>query len=472
MKWGNYNLLKRACLDRFSAWYVLGMVFLCMSGMGKALDISVGWKSGEIWKLERSEKWEDMEMTDVDAHTSHLQKGSAIAFDDIIVTNMELTWKEGTDASGGKTQTTESESKKGAKKGKKHPSSTSDKEEKAGKLSMITCDIMNRKDELVIEEKKYEESLKQCKAVLSKVSGVKPSRIRLASGKGATKQECLQWETEHGVARLVYAITTLKGEQKKKYGSKRPEYIRLILAEKGSAFGSNAVLRDMHPFVVNEDDGTVWIKDIPMVEQGEKGYCVPATLARVLTYYGISGADMPTLTALCDATSDGGISLTDMQEDLGIVENEYHLKLKQLSLPYAEHAAFLKDYLTTYKRTKKTDAPYPENPDDMTWLRTVDPQIWLKVRAKKASDVNKWFNSIRSNVSIGIPVIWIVFASDLYGSDKKAADAGNEQMRIIIGYNLEKKQIVYSDCTGEHAEKRVMSIAEAYAMSSATYVLK
>lgn len=467
MKRSKYNLLTRACLSKLSAWYVLGAVFFCVSGIGKALDISTGWKSGEIWKSERSEKWEDAETEDVDAHTSHIRKGSVVVFDDIVVTDTELTWKEDTETG----EKTESETKKGAKKGKKHPSPESDKEEKAGKLSMITCDIMNRKNDLVIEEKEYEEGLKQCKAVLSKVSGVKPGKVRLASGKGATKQECLQWETEHGVARLIYAVTTLKGEQKKKYGSKRPEYIRLILAEKGSAFGSNAVLRDMHPFVVNDDDGTVRIKGIPMVE-GEKGYCVPATLARVLTYYGISGADMPTLTALCDATSDGGISLSDMQEDLGIAENEYHLKLKQLSLPYAEHAAFLKDYLTAYKRTKKTEAAYPENPDDTAWLRSVDPKIWLKVRAKKAVDVNKWFNSIRSNVSIGIPVIWIVFASDLYGGDKKDADAGKEQMRIIIGYNLEKKQIVYSDCTGKHAEKRVMSIAEAYAMSSATYVIK
>jgi len=39
--------------------------------------------------------------------------------------------------------------------------------------------------------------------------------------------------------------------------------------------------------VKRKENGDVYISGIPMIEQGEKGYCAPATCARVMCYYGI-----------------------------------------------------------------------------------------------------------------------------------------------------------------------------------------
>jgi hypothetical protein len=56
--------------------------------------------------------------------------------------------------------------------------------------------------------------------------------------------------------------------------------------------------------VEHRPNGDVVITDMPMVDQGAKGYCVPATFERVLRYYGLQ-ADM-NLLAMSGQTSAGG----------------------------------------------------------------------------------------------------------------------------------------------------------------------
>ena len=60
--------------------------------------------------------------------------------------------------------------------------------------------------------------------------------------------------------------------------------------------------------VINKNNGDVLIENIPMVDQGPKGYCVPATWERYLRYF-----DMPAdmyLLAIVGGTS--GIFGTDV----------------------------------------------------------------------------------------------------------------------------------------------------------------
>jgi hypothetical protein len=56
--------------------------------------------------------------------------------------------------------------------------------------------------------------------------------------------------------------------------------------------------------------GDVLIQNIPMVDQGPKGYCVPATIERCLRYMGIR-ADMYTLANACNTGLSGGTYLDD-----------------------------------------------------------------------------------------------------------------------------------------------------------------
>jgi len=60
--------------------------------------------------------------------------------------------------------------------------------------------------------------------------------------------------------------------------------------------------------VVHRSNGDVVIRDIPMVDQGAKGYCVPATYERVLRYYGLT-ADMNVLAMAGETQVGGGTSM-------------------------------------------------------------------------------------------------------------------------------------------------------------------
>jgi len=58
--------------------------------------------------------------------------------------------------------------------------------------------------------------------------------------------------------------------------------------------------------------GDVIISDLPMVDQGRKGYCVPATFERLLRYYGLS-ADMNVLAMAGKTGAGGGTSINEIE---------------------------------------------------------------------------------------------------------------------------------------------------------------
>ena len=72
-------------------------------------------------------------------------------------------------------------------------------------------------------------------------------------------------------------------------------------AERRSFMATKALIPSR---VEHRPNGDVVITDLPMVDQGAKGYCVPATFERVLRYYGLQ-ADM-NLLAMSGQTSAGG----------------------------------------------------------------------------------------------------------------------------------------------------------------------
>lgn len=57
--------------------------------------------------------------------------------------------------------------------------------------------------------------------------------------------------------------------------------------------------RDFKAGVKREENGDVYISGVPMVDQGDKGYCATATVERCLKYYGIENVDMHKIAELC-----------------------------------------------------------------------------------------------------------------------------------------------------------------------------
>lgn len=469
------NLGKIACLVLMTGGAV------CLANW----DLTEDWKSGELWKTERKTPLkEDIPHVEVDETTTRIPPNSGVSFGDLSPNEVLLTWKAADAAEKNEADSEQGETKEKVDESEKKEGQKDDKKDtkalpKRWVLQRMSLDLYNRGDNGDMDKKEYAETMANYCQQLDELTGAKRSKVRMQGGNSSMKISAWQWGVENGVARLVAAISfpkkekaaaTQEDEDKNESSKKkgRTEYIRLVLAanqtdlETGGA-GDKLAKKDLRSAVVHEEDGTVWIKGIPMVDQGSKGYCVPATVARVFSFYGMDGVDMHTLAAICNTKTEGGTSLGSMSEGLKKIGHRYHVKIKPLG-GSMEHYKFIKDYNSAAKRKGLSELSGEDK-----WWDGIDPATWLAVRAKKKSDVSRWVSSWRPSIDAGIPILWSVFASGMYTDD---GDLGGPHMRLLIGYNEKKGTVVYSDSWGAGATRRTMKAAEAFSVTSSTNIIK
>ncbi|MCS7063586.1 MAG: C39 family peptidase [Methylacidiphilales bacterium] len=178
---------------------------------------------------------------------------------------------------------------------------------------------------------------------------------------------------------------------------------------------------DLIQNVVNEPDGSLWINNIPMVDQGEKGYCTVATMERVFRYYGIP-LDQHLAADLAESSALMGTRIT-----LGIEAAEKLLKGNDLRLR-------------------------PLREDNRGRLR---------------------FDRLKEVLSQGLPIIWNV---DLSQSDEPGNNALGSSFaghtRLIIGLNLDKQEIYFSDSWGVLHQKKTMSFENASRIHISAFYLE
>ena len=421
---------------------------------------------------------------EVDETTTRIPPNSGVSFGDLSPNEVLLTWKAADAAEKNEADSEQGETKEKVDESEKKEGQKDDKKDtkalpKRRVLQRMSLDLYNRGDNGDMDKKEYAETMANYCQQLDELTGAKRSKVRMQGGNSSMKISAWQWGVENGVARLVAAISfpkkekaaaTQEDEDKNESSKKkgRTEYIRLVLAanqtdlETGGA-GDKLAKKDLRSAVVHEEDGTVWIKGIPMVDQGSKGYCVPATVARVFSFYGMDGVDMHTLAAICNTKTEGGTSLGSMSEGLKKIGHRYHVKIKPLG-GSMEHYKFIKDYNSAAKRKGLSELSGEDK-----WWDGIDPATWLAVRAKKKSDVSRWVSSWRPSIDAGIPILWSVFASGMYTDD---GDLGGPHMRLLIGYNEKKGTVVYSDSWGAGATRRTMKAAEAFSVTSSTNIIK
>lgn len=199
---------------------------------------------------------------------------------------------------------------------------------------------------------------------------------------------------------------------------------------------SDAVIRERaRGFVERRDNGDVVITNIPMVDQGPKGYCVPATAERCMRFLGIP-ADMYLLAMAGETSAGGGTSVSRLLTNIG---SDIKRKGRSFSIEEGE----------------------------------------LKLR------------DIKKSIDGGIPIIWAMYSTETFNeistertktrqeswdSHKNAAAAAAADPRlgpdsdrghvvIIMGYNEETNEIAFSDSWGEAYLERWITLPEAEQVS-------
>jgi hypothetical protein len=200
--------------------------------------------------------------------------------------------------------------------------------------------------------------------------------------------------------------------------------------------------------------GDVKLKDLPMVDQGEKGYCVVASVERVLRYYGAT-VDQHELAQVANSDAARGTSTEAMFASLRKLTARLGVKVRSLyEWNIRDFLKMLDDYNRATKRGKLAPEVVISGPDADACFAQMKPEIYKEARMKNSADFGRFKRDIQRNIEEGIPLLWSVRLGFVKENEIPRAVGGH--MRIIIGYNTATDEILYSDSWGRgHEEKRM-----------------
>ncbi|MFZ0712254.1 MAG: C39 family peptidase, partial [Terrimicrobiaceae bacterium] len=204
----------------------------------------------------------------------------------------------------------------------------------------------------------------------------------------------------------------------------------------------------------------------PMVDQGEKGYCVVASVERVLRYYGAT-VDQYELAQIANSDAVGGTSLDAMLASLKRLTSRLGVKVRSLyEWNSRDFLKMVEDYNRATKRGKL--APEIELSGQMidadACFAKMKPEIFKEVRMKNTADFGRFKRDIQRTIDEGTPLLWSVRLGIV--SEKEIPQAFGGHMRIIIGYNTATNEILYTDSWGMGHEEKRMAADDAWTITN------
>jgi len=187
------------------------------------------------------------------------------------------------------------------------------------------------------------------------------------------------------------------------------------------------------------ENSDVIINNIPMVDQGPKGYCAPATVERCMRFMGIS-ADMYLLANIGKTSIGGGTSMKTLFGNIG-------RDIKRKGRSFDEYSGEIK-----MRIIKK-------HIDDGI------PIIWGMHSTDQFNDIANHTTRMRNNEE------WETYKKNIENIQKTklSEDENRSHVVIIIGYNEETEEIAFSDSWGERYKERWISLKQGKQISNGKY---
>ena len=240
--------------------------------------------------------------------------------------------------------------------------------------------------------------------------------------------------------------------------------------------------------VIRDPRGDVFVDNIPMVDQGQKGYCAAATSERVMRYYGVE-VDEHEIGQAAGTTADGGTSTKEMKESIDMIGKRFRLATQTLYGDFDKNVddriqgleKEVASYNKAAKKLKKAEiaeSVYIHRSGNMIQYdpravdTAMDPEVLMdmKVNGAQKSRYRKFMSDIHQYVNQGIPLIWGV-KFGVYPEPNTKQELGYH-IRLIIGYNDKKREIIYSDTWGSGHELKRMPADWAWTISRCLMVMK
>ena len=339
-----------------------------------------------------------------------------------------------------------------------------------GKVSALNVSIYNRGDGGEITKKAFDAALEAVQAKLGAYVGkdVVPQYQNMSAGGARLRSQA--WRAETGDATLRWSASR-----------DRPEFITVGFYPPGKApkslregLKTSVGSSELEDRVIEDEDGSRYVM-VPMVDQGAKGYCVAATVERILRYYG-SNIDQHVVAKLAESDSARGTNINKIVDALEGNQAKLGIRLKQL-YRYEELETYsdLKKLCANYNSLARRNKEKKLDLDDYTvtidkvkflnygaLMKSLDFGIFRDLRGKDRRASKVFFKEVRDSIDEGIPLCWSTY---IFPAVDKSSSEFGMHMRIITGYNAKTGDLIYSDSWGAGHEKKIMKPEDAWGIT-------
>ncbi len=356
-----------------------------------------------------------------------------------------------------------------------------------GKVSSIDILLYGRGDAGDKDEKTFQAMVEDTLKKLDSWTGDKGMvfpKERLTTGMYVEKKAWvktdklaveMRWSASENIKAQDVEDPTMK-EKKIKF---RAEYIKVVISKFDPKQDPRKMVTipkktdvasamDIKQNVKKDDKGFVYIENIPMVDQGQKGYCAVATSERILRYYG-TDVDQNVLAQLASSSASRGTSPDEMVDMLKKVQAKFGVMVRShVDFKVQEFMKMVGDYNKLAKKAGKKEITYGRVIDINAIYHSADPALLKEAKCEKDKSGFKSFTSdIIKHVDMGIPLIWGVELGIV--KEEKLPQIGGGHMRIIFGYNKEKNLILFTDSWGQGHERKEMAMDDAWTITNGLY---
>lgn len=301
----------------------------------------------------------------------------------------------------------------------------------------ITVSIFNRGDGGTIDGTEFDRRLKLAGQAIGTQLDIRPKRKQANPAQGMLT-EGWAWISARGMAVLEHNPEAPGNTEFLRLRLARRDATGSYAAAMQSRAGASVSLSDLPRNVTRDGDGNVYVKDLPMVDQGQKGYCVVASTQRLFEYYGIA-CDQHQLAQISGADPEKGTSSISIIKELGAIDHRFKTRFEPLGVRFMNGGLY---------------------------------EIDKKMIQGKKVDAKQFSRLIHKYIDEGIPLLWALELGKYEEEPSIAAQSGGGHMRMIIGYNDKTKRVIFSDSWGAGHEFKTMDADDCFQATSGLFLLK
>lgn len=227
--------------------------------------------------------------------------------------------------------------------------------------------------------------------------------------------------------------------------------------------------RDWSTLVRRTVDGDRFLA-VPMVDQQVQGFCAPATVERLMRHYGIP-LDAAALGQLAESSTDAG---TNVQRMLGKLAQLRELRCEVRELFGFDVKRFdrlIVAYNAMAERQGLATLAYTPPVLDLGQVFLAADPATLRAAAAGQGDRKRFWREVRESVDAGHPLMWGVVLGIVPEPGIPPQTRGGH-LRLVVGYNEARQEILYSDSWGRGHECKRLALADAWAMTMTLHALR